>query len=402
MSSKKKKYTPATATAATPVAMALASASSTASVALGNHQKKSSIVEVASSEANRKANNLVSKFEGEFTVVEPNEAAIKEYLTNADWPVGLQDSLIKSVVKFPMRFFILDDSGSMLTNDGHRVVGGKAGRKLIQCTRWSELTEAMMFHAQLAEVGRAPSEFRLLNNAEPITVGRGDDGGKALELVMSVLEDNPAGQTPLCHHINEVVAKIKTMEPLLRKQKKQACVVIATDGESTDGNIADAMRPLQDLPVWVVVRLCTDEDAIVEYWNGVDGELELEMDVLDDFMGEAKEVFDANPWMTYGESVHRFREFGAAIKEMDLLDECALSSEQMRVVCSHLVASGAARDLPHPDEDWDSFINACKAGLAARGPTWNPLVQKQTPWLDIKRLGKEYNKSGGSSICTIS
>ena len=48
--------------------------------------------------------------------------------------------------------------------------------------------------------------------------------------------------------------------------------------------------------MWVVIRLCTDEDAIVNYWNDIDGELELDMDVLDDFMGEGKEVFDANPW----------------------------------------------------------------------------------------------------------
>lgn len=45
---------------------------------------------------------------------------------------------------------------------------------------------------------------------------------------------------------------IKAQEVELRATGRKACVVIATDGESTDGNLVDAMRPLQALPVWVV------------------------------------------------------------------------------------------------------------------------------------------------------
>jgi len=68
----------------------------------------------------------------------------------------------------------------------------------------------------------------------------------------------------------------------------------------------------------------------------IDQLLELEIDVLDDVVGDSKQVFAANPWLTYGDSVHKMREFGASIKEMDLIDETKLSSEQMRVVCAML------------------------------------------------------------------
>lgn len=51
------------------------------------------------------------------------------------------------------------------------------------------------------------------------------------------------------------------------------------------------MRLLKELPVWVVIRLCTDDHKMVDYWNNVDAQVGVSMDVLDDPLGEAKEVF---------------------------------------------------------------------------------------------------------------
>ena len=111
-------------------------------------------------------------------------------------------------------------------------------------------------------------------------------------------------------------------------------VTIATDGEATDGDVAAALKPLEDLPVWVVIRLCTDEENVVQYWNNIDSQLELDMDVLDDMAGEADEIFEqGNTWLTYAEPLHRLREFGSPIREMDLMDEKCLNAEQARAVC---------------------------------------------------------------------
>ena len=50
-------------------------------------------------------------------------------------------------MKIPIRFFLVDDSGSMLSNDGKKRIFKGDKSKVISCTRWSELTDALTFHA---------------------------------------------------------------------------------------------------------------------------------------------------------------------------------------------------------------------------------------------------------------
>jgi hypothetical protein len=51
-----------------------------------------------------------------------NEGGAREFLSANHFPQGLQDAFIESLTKTPLRYFIIDDSGSMGTNDGKRVV----------------------------------------------------------------------------------------------------------------------------------------------------------------------------------------------------------------------------------------------------------------------------------------
>lgn len=133
---------------------------------------------------------------------------------------------------------------------------------------------------------------------------------------MGIFNSSPHGATPICHHISQIIERIRRIEPQLRANRQMVCVTIATDGLSSDGDIATAMARLKNLPVWVVIRMCTDDDHIVDYWNNLDSQLEVDMDVLDDLSAEGDEVTDNNPWLTYGEPMHRLREFGIPIKEI--------------------------------------------------------------------------------------
>jgi len=47
---------------------------------------------------------------------------LKNFLKMQSWPEGLQNLVLKSILVFPLRFFIVDDSGSMAANDGHRLI----------------------------------------------------------------------------------------------------------------------------------------------------------------------------------------------------------------------------------------------------------------------------------------
>jgi hypothetical protein len=193
-----------------------------------------------------------------------NEAGARAYLSEYRWPVGLQECLLRSLVKIPIRFMICDDSGSMVENDGHRLVGSAADAKMISCSRWSELGEAMKFHMGLARAASATTEIRLLNGCGPVTLGSGaqDADSTAISTLSSLFAESPGGGTPLCRHIGEVVSALRALEPQLRAANQRAGLLIATDGESSDGNIAEAMRPLEQLPVWVVGDDC-DEAILI-------------------------------------------------------------------------------------------------------------------------------------------
>lgn len=43
-----------------------------------------------------------------------NDGAIREYVARYEWPQGLQEALITGLKSFPVRYFICDDSGSMV------------------------------------------------------------------------------------------------------------------------------------------------------------------------------------------------------------------------------------------------------------------------------------------------
>lgn len=328
----------------------------------------------------------------------PNEASAMQYLESCRWPDGLKTQFLNSALKIPLRFVIVDDSGSMAANDSQRfLVHGEQGAqsRFVKCSRWKELTESMGFFSTLAEAARTPTEFRLLNSAPPIVLGLGEDNGQKYQELRRHLDQSPGGGTPLCRHISEVVAQITALEPQLRANGQKVALIIATDGEASDEtgavNIASVMAPLKDLPVLVIIRLCTDAENIVNYWNTIDSQLELNLEVLDDFESEAKNVALVNDWFTYCEPIHRIRELGVISKELDLIDEALLSTDQMMAVVALLLTSGSVSDMPHPDLDWQAFANFVNNLNSTLPMVWCPIKKSLQPRINMAALAQKYH-----------
>ena len=213
-----------------------------------------------------------------------------------------------------------------------------------------------------------------------------------------LIDSSPTGRTPLCAQIRDVCAEIAADAPLLRANGQRVCLVIASDGQASDGDVMEALRPLHDVPVWIVIRLCTDDDDVVEYWNGVDEELELDMDVLDDLSGEAAEVIGRCPWLTYGPPLHRLREWGTSAKIFDLIDERALTKSEMFELAK-VILGEPANSLPNPALDWPDFVKQLDALQKHEGEIWCPVRSLKRPWFLMKELDRAY---GNGKSCVLS
>ena len=185
------------------------------------------------------------------------------------------------------------------------------------------------------------------------------------------------------------------------KKKIKVAVVIATDGLPTDdqgngGNeimqeFVRALRSLEGLPIWLVIRLCTDEDEVTEFYNKLDGMLELSLEVLDDFNGESAEVAKCNPWLNYALSMHRCRELGYHDRLFDLIDERPLTKGELRDFC--VLLFGTQYDLiPDPLSQWADFLKYVQKALSKEKNQWDPSSKKEKPWISLKKLDKIYNK----------
>mmetsp|Transcript_538 Transcript_538/g.1628 ORF Transcript_538/g.1628 Transcript_538/m.1628 type:complete len:530 (-) Transcript_538:86-1675(-) len=323
-------------------------------------------------------------------------------------PAGLAWALLESRATTAARFWVLDNSGSMGETDGQQLSMCPDGTfAFVRCSRWEELREVASQQARLAVSLRSRVDFHLLNppqhppgarqfvslGLEYSQGGAGSQGGAAsLQDLYTSLASSPTGTTPLTEAVATIVGLVAASAPSLCASGQVVVVVLATDGRPNDPNsFVQAVRELQALRcVWVVVRLCTQSEEVLEYWNDLDRQLEAPLEVLDDATAEAREIAQANPWLTYGFPLHLLRTAGVRHKLFDLMDEQAFIGSQLSDMCSLLFGCGP---LPNPEADWLGFQERLGGLLAATPRIFCPVARELRPWVDLKVLREKFGRS---------
>lgn len=322
---------------------------------------------------------------------------------------GMIESISRSNDSFPLRIWVVDNSGSVRAKDGHEIHQISDNHLLLQnCTRWAEIQNTVSYHAQMAALLEAPTSFRLLNPTYHIEqFGVAERGSEYISEDLRITLNNirnifPSGVTPLSERVQEIGFTVESMKDQLIAKNQKVVIVLATDGLPSNryaetsqlqlNEFKQALRSLERFPIWLVIRLCTDDDKVVDFYNNIDNKLELSIDILDDFVAEAKEVFEHNKWLNYALPLHRMREMGFYHRLFDLIDERPLDKGEL-VDFFYLIYGADAMDgIPNPQLDWTGFLDRIAYLTKKEKFQWNPIKKRMMPWVDIRTLDNKFGK----------
>ena len=247
---------------------------------------------------------------------------LESFIDRLGLPHGCLSTIIDVYNQMDSRIFIIENSRSMNKRDSHLIKASPnydCIEKKDGASRWSELAQCLDFHTKMAARCWLPTKYWLVNEPEGkipkrFNVAWGErenfhiESEQATKFMKDIRYQLNSDAIPLARQMRKIEAFLSREAPRLRERNQYIGIVVCTQGEPTDerGNTGpDILRQfmknfssLSDLPVKIIVRLCTDNDLIVDFYNTLD--VNEKCDVLDDFWSEAMEVYLHNPWLTYG------------------------------------------------------------------------------------------------------
>lgn len=359
------------------------------------------------------AKNIISKFVPKSG--HEHMKRVKAY-QGMDTPWGLASMLAREDPDVALRIFLLDNSGSTSNSDGHVLEVSSCGHlQSVPATRWDEISAMALDQAEWNARAGVRSEFILLNPPCPqdplegrdfaLVDPKAGDAKAQVEVLARILQSNgPRGTTPLARCLSQLRQRLQQEV----HDGRRIMLSIVTDGLPTAHNSGSCTQLDKDAFVqelrtfstsfnsFIVIRLATDDDSAVEYYNQIDEELELPLDILDDLRGEATELHGVgNGWFAYTPMLHRIREGGTLEKIFDLLDERALKPAEIRKFLELLLRGPDDAAFPsNPKELYKVVENA----LAFTPLVYNGRLCRMTPLVDMKLLKKALGLSAAQHM----
>mmetsp|Transcript_975 Transcript_975/g.2762 ORF Transcript_975/g.2762 Transcript_975/m.2762 type:complete len:489 (-) Transcript_975:159-1625(-) len=312
-------------------------------------------------------------------------------------PPALANLLTEEDSEIALRIYLLDNSGSMGSPDGQKLVPSADGSlRSSPCTRWEELVDMSVHHAAWnLELG-VPCEFVLLNSPAPAApvYGRdilrvdpqaGDGNAQVSATKRALCAIRPSGGTPLADRLEGIRMRLHQNSAELMQSGRKVILIIATDGlpDSRTMLVQALRRIMVELPVRVIIRLCTDEAKVVEFYNVLDRDVEMPLDILDNFHSEAMEVKRHNPWVVYTPVLHTIREAGTFTLVWDYIDERKLTPMEA-AFCSQLLVQGE-REAPYSRDPLE-FLAAVQYDLASAPAVFDVNRRAFAPPVEIRQL----------------
>lgn len=361
------------------------------------------------------------------------------FFLNQGYTTGLLKTLLTLKPSYDHQCWIVDNGCKMLVKDSHKLAFNNISSgidNLEHVSRWEELMDCVGNQVWVSSFVDMTVKFALLNQPPPtssaasaqvpqyFTMGQGPNNTNSNSNPQQEVQKighyfksiQPNGPTNLSKQLSTIQRYIASISPQLNTSNQKVSVIIATQGLPTNDNnesnyeitqeFVQVLQSFNTLPVVITVRLCTDDEQVFNFYNSVmDNENNnvnvnvnnsVPFDVIDDYFGESLEVYLQNPWLTYGLSLHRFREMGLYVHVLDVLDEHLLTLDEVYDLCFILfdVNEVDKAKIPHPRVQWEGFLNAISSLMMREKQQWNPVTRMFSPWINIVQLREMY---GGQS-----
>ena len=248
-----------------------------------------------------------------YTYRTPDYDKLFNMLVNKGFSRGLAQFFVEETKKFTKYYYLLDTSGSMSSNDGKQFIDGHITR----CSRFAEMSALGTGIYELFSQCGIPAKFINFNGLST------DTSINYEQVPFNKIVETPSGGTPLKSILTGLYNEIAHIPG----NKK---LVLVTDGESTDGDITEIIKQIQHYNTSITIRLCTDQRVIVDYWNNIDKDLEIRLDIIDSYPDEIEEVNVYNKRLNYTKEFHSIREYGVLDHRLDHVDENALSPDDIK------------------------------------------------------------------------